>query len=135
VGVGERWAKNDSVTQALDDVPAGAPRIVFMHDPDSYAKIPAGEAPLAISGHTHGLQVGIPLVTDYIGRHWFSDEGCSVEGWDHGCGKPGNNMYISRGIGFSIIPGRIHAMPEVTIFTLTRAKEPVIVAKEPQAAK
>jgi hypothetical protein len=119
VGVGERWAKNDHPEQALAKVPENAPRVVFMHDPDSFAKIPAGEAPFAIAAHTHGMQLGIPYVTDYLWRHHFSDEGMGVEGWQHGRGQPGNDVYITRGIGFSIVPARVHAFPEVTVFTLT----------------
>src|SRR5206468_6922567 len=46
VGVGDKWAKNDRVERALADVPANAPRLIFMHDPDSFVKIPADQGPL-----------------------------------------------------------------------------------------
>jgi hypothetical protein len=121
VGIGEKWAKNDSSAKAVGMVPAGAPRIVFMHDPDSYADIPAGEAPLAMAGHTHGMQVGIPWVSDWLWRHKFSDRGAGVEGWIDDFGEKGNRLYITRGVGFSILPARLHAPPELTVFTLTRA--------------
>jgi predicted MPP superfamily phosphohydrolase len=120
VGIGEKWAKNDHVSEALAKVPAGSARIVFMHDPDSYAHVPAGEAPLAIAAHTHGMQVGVPYVSDWLWRHRFSDEGSGVEGWITHYGQPGNHLYVNRGIGFSIVPARVHAAPELTVFTLTR---------------
>jgi predicted MPP superfamily phosphohydrolase len=123
IGVGEKWAKNDSATAVLARVPAGAARVVFMHDPDSFAHIPAGEAPLAIAAHTHGMQIGIPYVSDWLWRHEFSDEGSGVEGWIDHFGQPGNHLYVNRGVGFSIIPARLHAPPELTVFTLTRAPE------------
>jgi predicted MPP superfamily phosphohydrolase len=123
VGVGEKWAKNDSASAVLARVPAGAARVVFMHDPDSFAHIPAGEAPLAIAAHTHGMQIGIPYVSDWLWRHEFSDEGSGVEGWIDHYGQPGNHLYVNRGVGFSIIPARLHAPPELTVFTLTRAPE------------
>lgn len=119
VGIGEKWAKNDHVAEAMSKVPANAPRVVFMHDPDSFVRIPAGEASFAIAAHTHGMQLGIPFVTDYIWRHYFSDEGMGVEGWQRDRGEQGNEVYITRGIGFSIIPARVHAFPEITVFTLT----------------
>jgi predicted MPP superfamily phosphohydrolase len=123
VGVGDKWALNDSAAQTLAKVPAGAARIVFMHDPDSYAQIPANEAPFAVAAHTHGMQLGIPFVSDWLWRNRFSDEGSGVAGWIDHYGQPGNRLYVNRGIGFSIVPMRINAFPELTVFTLT-AGEP-----------
>jgi predicted MPP superfamily phosphohydrolase len=120
VGIGEKWAKNDSSVKALAKVPVGAPRIVFMHDPDSYADIPAGEAPLAMAAHTHGMQIGIPYVSDWLWRNKFSDRGSGVAGWIDDYGEKGNRLYVNRGVGFSIIPARLNAPPELTVFTLTR---------------
>lgn len=123
VGVGEKWAKNDRVDAAFAKVPAAAPRVVFMHDPDSFAKIPAGDAPFAVAAHTHGMQIGIPFVTDYLWRHYFSAEGMGVEGWQRDRGQAGNSVYVTRGIGFSAVPARVHAFPELTVFTLTAARQ------------
>jgi predicted MPP superfamily phosphohydrolase len=123
VGVGDKWALNDSATATLAKLPPSAPRIVFMHDPDSYAHIAADQAPIAIAAHTHGMQLGIPWVSDWLWRTRFSDEGSGVAGWVTHYGQPGNRLYINRGIGFSILPGRINAFPELTVLTLTRAAD------------
>lgn len=122
-GIGEKWARNDQSAATMAKVPDGAPRVVFMHDPDSFANIPAGEAPFGVAAHTHGLQVGIPWISDYLWRHYFSDEGSGVEGWQRDFGAKGNNVYINRGVGFSILPARLHAFPELTVFTLHRASQ------------
>ena len=124
VGVGEKWAHNDHPDSALARVPAGAPRLVFMHDPDSFAHIAADAAPVAVAAHTHGMQLGIPFVSDWMWRTYFSDEGSGVAGWIDGFGKPGNHLYINRGIGFSVLPMRVGAPPELTVFTLSRAPQP-----------
>ena len=121
VGIGEKWGENDDVAAAFAGVPDSAPRIVFMHDPDSFARIPAGKAPIAVAAHTHGLQIGVPFVSDWLWRHEFSDNGSGVEGWIDHYGEPGNRVYVNRGVGFSIVPARVHAAPELTVFTLTRA--------------
>jgi len=123
VGIGEKWGDNDDVRAAFANVPDSAPRIVFMHDPDSFAHIPAGQAPFAVAAHTHGLQLGIPWVSDWLWRHEFSDEGSGVEGWIDHYGAPGNRIYVNRGVGFSIFPARVNAVPELTVFTLTRARK------------
>jgi predicted MPP superfamily phosphohydrolase len=125
VGIGERWAKNDHDTSTFAAVPAGVPRLAFMHDPDSFADIPAGAAPVAIAAHTHGMQLGIPWLTDYLWRHEYSDKGSGVEGWVDHYGQPGNHVYINRGVGFSIVPARVNAVPELTVFTLKAAKDTV----------
>ena len=122
VGIGEKWGENDDVGAAFASVPDSAPRIVFMHDPDSFARIPAGKAPIAIAAHTHGLQLGIPYVSDWLWRHEFSDEGSGVAGWIDHYGEPGNHVYVNRGVGFSIFPARVNAVPELTVFTLVRAR-------------
>jgi predicted MPP superfamily phosphohydrolase len=121
VGIGEKWAQNDLPDIALANVPADAPRIVFMHDPDSFAKIPARQAPFAVGAHTHGMQIGIPYVSNYLWQHVYSDSGANVSGWADDFGNPGNRIYVTKGIGFSIVPVRVNAIPELTIFTLERA--------------
>lgn len=123
-GIGEKWAHNDSTVAVMARVPPGAPRLVFMHDPDSFAAIPAGEAPVAIAAHTHGMQLGIPYVSDYLWRHVFSDEGSGLEGWISDYGAEGNHLYINRGVGFSAVPARVNAVPELTVFRLFRAVPP-----------
>lgn len=121
-GIGEKWAKNDRVAPTLAMIPTDAPRLIFMHDPDSFALIPAGQAPVAIAAHTHGMQLGIPFLSDYLWRNYFSDAGSGVEGWISDFGQAGNRLYINRGVGFSIVPARVNAVPELTVFTLTRAQ-------------
>jgi predicted MPP superfamily phosphohydrolase len=121
VGIGEKWAQNDLPERALANVPAGAARIVFMHDPDSFAKIRATQAPFAVAAHTHGMQVGIPYVSNYLWKNVYSDSGANVAGWSHDFGEPGNRLYVNKGIGFSGAPIRVNAIPELTIFTLQRA--------------
>jgi hypothetical protein len=124
VGVGEKWARSDHPDRALAKVPVGAPRIVFMHDPDSFARIPAGEAPIAVAAHTHAMQFDIPFLSDFYWYHFETDAGATgVDGWLKHYGEPGNKLYVNRGVGFSALPIRINAVPQLTVFTLTRGKD------------
>jgi len=123
VGVGDKWAKNDLVDRALAAVPADAPRLIFMHDPDSYTKVPANQGPLVVAAHTHAMQIVVPWLSDWAWRHYFSDSGSGLEGWVSAPnGKPGNHIYVNRGVGFSYFPLRLNAVPELTVFTLERAR-------------
>ena len=66
---------------------------------------------LMLSGHTHGGQVTVggwaPLVPPGSGRY--------VRGWFRGDGAP--PLYVSRGIGTSVLPIRFGATPELAVFT------------------
>lgn len=117
-GIGSEWAQEAQPARALDGVPGGAPRVVFMHNPESFAEIPAGAAPLAISGHTHGGQIRIPGLPTWSWLKITSKDAVHADGWIEGYGAPGNHLYVNRGIGFSTVPIRIFCAPELTIFAL-----------------
>jgi uncharacterized protein len=121
-GVGSHNAEGHEPTQAVSAVPEGQPRIVMMHNPHSFRTLPARAAPVAVAGHTHGAQVRIPFLP---GRSWLARyEGAPAHtaGWAGAeFGQPGNNLYVNRGIGFSGLPLRFGARPELTFMTLFRA--------------
>lgn len=119
VGIDSHWANDDRINQALSQLPSNSPRIVMMHNPDSYLDIPANTAPFAIAGHTHGGQIRLPYLPQWSWLSFAKDDRVVADEWvgeDYGNG--GNNLYVNRGIGFSDIPIRINCAPEVTFFTL-----------------
>ena len=124
VGVGSHYAQNDFPETALAGVPSTAPRVVMMHNPDSFARVPAGGGPLAAAGHTHGGQIRIPFTPEWslLALLRRGDE-VHADGWvESSYGAPGNRLYVNRGIGMSLLPLRIFARPEVTLFQLERAE-------------
>lgn len=123
VGVGSHYANNDFPDAALASVPADAPRVVMMHNPDSFAKVAAGGAPLAVAGHTHGGQMSIPFTPNWSFISLVQpDDEVHVDGWiEDSYGAPGNRLYVNRGIGMSLLPLRILTRPEVTFFQLEQA--------------
>ncbi len=118
VGVGSLYADNAKPEVALAQVPPDAPRIVLMHEPDSFAAFPANAAPLALAGHTHGGQIRVPFLKSWSWMSLFTDEKINADGWIKDFGQTGNRLYVNRGIGFSSFPVRIACRPELTIFTL-----------------
>jgi hypothetical protein len=121
VGVGDRWANEDDPLAALAQVPATAPRIALMHNPDTFPDFPAGSAPVAIAGHTHGGQVRIPFTPSWSWMSIVKADEVHVDSWIDGFGAAGNHLYVNRGIGFSIAPIRINCRPELTLLTLQPA--------------
>ena len=118
VGIGAHLPRQDDPESALAGVPAAAARIVFMHNPASFERIPSGQAPLALAAHTHGGQVRLPFLPEWTWLSYVKGEKIHADGWIDGYGKAGNRLYVNRGIGFSKVPIRINCRPEVTIFTL-----------------
>jgi predicted MPP superfamily phosphohydrolase len=121
VGIGSHFARHDKPLVALAEVPAEAPRLVVMHNPESYAAFPAGTVSLTLAAHTHGGQVRLPGTPDWTWMTYVKGEKVHADGWIHDYGQPGNHLYVNRGIGFSLLPIRINCPPEVTLFTLHRA--------------
>ena len=123
VGIGSEWAGQDRPAEAVAQVPAGAPRFVFMHNPASFDKLPAGTAPIAVAAHTHGGQIAAPFMPNWSWMRLVKDHVVTVDGWaktEESIGK--NRLYVNIGIGFSDVPIRINAPPELTLFTLRGGK-------------
>ena len=96
-----RTEKNDDADQHL----------VLAHCPgsrDFSQKLLAAPPSLILSGHTHGGQIapcGFPLITP-------QGSGSYVSGWYCNSGPP---MYVSRGIGTSLLPLRLGSLPELVV--------------------
>lgn len=113
----------DDPERAFAAVPDGAPRVALMHHPDSYAKIPAHAAPLAFAGHTHGGQVRLPFRLGGSLLTRLRDGRRYDEDWARRHGSPGNRLYVTRGVGCSVVPVRLNCPPEFTLLTLMRPEE------------
>lgn len=118
-----RWDSGSSLERFLLEAPeAGAPRIVLAHHPDIVIDVAdvvddGGTRPdLVVAGHTHGGQLRIPgigaLHTDTrIGRRF--DRGLFS--------YRGIPLYVTAGVGTSMIPFRLFSPPEVTLLTFDPA--------------
>ncbi len=91
-------------------------RVVLLHDPGAFKHLPAGEADLVLSGHTHGGQLG--LVT--LGLPWtFLTPFPSLP--DHGLWARGQErLYVHRGTGHYGFPLRLGVPAEESVLVLHR---------------
>lgn len=118
VGVGSLWANRDNVDKALSEVPNSSPRIVMMHNPDTFEQFRANTAPLSVAGHTHGGQVRVPGTPQWSWLRFTQKDKVYADGWAKGFGEPSNRLYVNPGIGMSMVPIRLFCPPELTFFTL-----------------
>ena len=82
------------------------------HNPDLFPTL-SGRFSLLIAGHTHGGQVRVPLLGRPIVPSTYGQRfafGHVVEG--------GRHMFVSPGLGTSILPVRLRVPPEITLLEL-----------------
>jgi predicted MPP superfamily phosphohydrolase len=90
--------------------------IVLTHSPDALQLIP-DDAALVVAGHTHGGQVNLPI----IGRRVTSTR--LGKPYAYGLVYDGERpIFITAGIGTSIMPARFRAPPEIVLITLKAKK-------------
>jgi predicted MPP superfamily phosphohydrolase len=117
-GIDSLSAGRAKPAQVLAAIPPDAPRIMLMHNPDIFGKLPPDSAPLAVAGHTHGGQIRIPGLPQWSWMRFTQKGEVTADGWIHGYGASGNRLYVNRGMGFSVVPIRIACPPELTWFVL-----------------
>ena len=99
----------------MEEVPF---KILLSHDPSHWDHHILGkeEVDLTLSGHTHGGQLGIsiPGLLEISAARLFYNRyaGLYKEGKQH--------LYVNRGMGFLIFPGRVGMPPEITLHVLNK---------------
>lgn len=99
---------------AMDGAPANTDTIIISHSPDPFTGMPDGPA-LMLAGHGHCGQVTIPLIGRPILPLRNKRYGC------HLVEDNGKRMYVTAGIGTSILPVRFLNPPEIVVITLRSA--------------
>ena len=88
--------------------------LLLSHVPAFAHELLDGRIDLILCGHTHGGQLRLPLLPPfYLPR--FS--GHFVEGLFH-VGPDDTPLYVTRGIGTSVLPARLFCRPEITLLRL-----------------
>lgn len=111
-GLEDATTMSPDYAAALAGAPAGADWIVLTHSPDPFAGSPDGIA-LTLAAHTHCGQVLVP----FLGRPVTP----SIFGQRYACGRVvenGEPMFVTAGLGTSILPVRFLTPPEIALVTL-----------------
>lgn len=111
-GISDDTTRKPDPVGTLRRIPAAEPVIVFTHDPAIFPDVPERGA-LTVAGHTHGGQIYLPWVGALVvpgrapRRHAYG----LIE-------ENGKTMFVTSGLGTSIIPVRINMPPEIASITL-----------------
>ena len=120
----ENWGKGFNQAGDLKRAAAGVHqedfKILMSHDPSHWeekVKKDSFNYQLTLSGHTHGLQMGIEI------PGWFkwSPSKYVYKQWAGLYEEAGRFINVNRGFGYHAFPGRVGIWPEITVIELKKA--------------
>lgn len=95
--------------------PTEAFDVVLCHYPAVLPRVAAPGLELVLAGHSHGGQVRVP----FVGALALPDRvGPYVAGWYE---RDGTRLYVSRGVGMSLLPVRFACRPEIAVHRVVLA--------------
>lgn len=108
-GLADLWTRPQHIDETIAKAP-GAVVIALTHNPDIFPQLPQ-RVPLLLAGHTHGGQISFPLIGPivqpsnygYVRGHFFENN---------------HHLFVTTGIGNSIIPFRFGVTPEIVLLTV-----------------
>jgi predicted MPP superfamily phosphohydrolase len=112
IGLADLWTRKPKIEETVDMVPLGQPMIAITHNPDIFPDLPQ-RTPLLLAGHTHGGQVSFPLIGTVVESSRFGER--------YGGGhvfENNHHLFVTTGIGTSIIPVRFGVPPEIVLLTV-----------------
>lgn len=108
-----RYGKMKEAYEGAENYPF---KILMSHDPshwDMQVVLEYPEIDLTLSGHTHGMQLGIEIP----GFKW-SPIKYMYKNWAGLYKQDKQMLYVNRGLGFLGYPGRLGIWPEITVIEL-----------------
>jgi predicted MPP superfamily phosphohydrolase len=112
VGFADLWTRPQRIAGTVAKVPEGQPLIGLTHNPDIFPNVPS-RVQLLLAGHTHGGQVRFPIIGPVVSSSDYGDR------WVLGHVFADNHhLFVTTGIGTSIMPVRFGLPPEIVLLTL-----------------
>lgn len=114
-GAGDLWEDDIGVDKAFKEVPSKECKILLAHNPDTADCNFDTRVDLMISGHTHGGQVILPFIGAPV---------LPVKNKNFSSGfirSQNTNIFISKGIGWAVVPIRFNCRPEIAVLNFKKA--------------
>lgn len=114
IGLDDQSLTDGTLKALLNECDGETLKIVLAHEPQYIEKYAAAGADLVLCGHAHGGQFILPLIGPVVAP----DQGIFPQ-YTSGAYRMGDmTMFVSRGLGNSIIPVRLFNYPEVVCIDL-----------------
>ena len=111
-GLADVWTRPQQVPETLEKVPSGSLVIALTHNPDVFQQLPK-TVPLLLAAHTHGGQVKFPLIGTPVVPSRFGQRYSAGHVFEND-----HHLFVTTGIGTSILPVRFRVPPEIVILTI-----------------
>ena len=111
-GLSDLWTRPQKVPETLAKIPSRSFVIALTHNPDVFQQLPI-TVPLLLAAHTHGGQVNFPLIGTPIVPSRFGQEYSAGHVFEND-----HHLFVTTGIGTSILPVRFRVPPEIVILTI-----------------
>jgi uncharacterized protein len=112
MGLDDLWTRGDHLQSTLAEIHDDEPVIALSHNPDIFPEM-TPRVTLTLAGHTHGGQVNLPLIGRPIVPSKFGQR------FAYGLiEEKGKKLWVTGGIGTSIVPLRFRVKPEIVILAL-----------------
>jgi predicted MPP superfamily phosphohydrolase len=113
-GLSDKWTRPQHISETIAKAPAGATIVAFTHNPDIFPQLPSS-VPLLLAAHTHGGQATFPLIGAAVVPSDFGQKYAAGHVYENG-----HHLFVTTGIGTSIMPVRFRVPPEIAVLTITR---------------
>jgi predicted MPP superfamily phosphohydrolase len=114
MGLDDLWTRGNHLESTLAAIYDNEPIIALTHNPDIFPDMPQ-RVTLTLAGHTHGGQVNLPLVGRPVVPSKFRQR------FAYGLIEEHNGkIFVTGGVGTSILPVRFRVKPEIAILTITK---------------
>lgn len=112
-GLADLWTRPQHIGETIAKAPPGSTIIALTHNPDIFPSLPRS-VPLLLAAHTHGGQVNLPLIGTPIVPSRFGPQYTAGHVFEND-----HHMFVTTGIGTSILPVRFRVPPEIVILTIS----------------
>jgi uncharacterized protein len=111
-GIADDSTRRPAPRQTFRAIPGDAAVVTLAHDPAVFSDVPERTA-LILAGHTHGGQVSLP----FFGAIFTPGRSPLRYAKGH-IAENSKDLYVTSGVGTSILPVRFNVAPEFVVVTL-----------------
>ena len=113
IGVDDPHLGFDDLGKAMAGVKQDHFQVLLAHSPEIFRKAKQRSLDLVLVGHTHGCQVDLPFLCDYILPLEYDKQYARGLFYEND-----TYLYVNRGVGETFLPLRFNSLPETLIITI-----------------